>query len=416
MSQLTSGEFIVLLLSISLLLIASRVLAEFGRKLGLPILIGEIIVGIMLGPTLLGRFFPELTISLFPQTGPVAFSLDAIFKLSVVLLLFVAGMEVQLPVVLRQGRLATYTSLTSMIIPFTLGFWISWHFPSLFHWNGNGSRLIYALFFGTALSISALPVIARILLDLGIYRTQIGMLIIASAMFNDLIGWLVFSVVLALMEKEGVGTNLSLTVTYVLLYGVFMLTVGRKLLSKLVPWMQDKLSWPGGLLSVSLGLCFLSAAFTEALGIHAILGAFIMGIALGDCALLKEQARDIIHQFITNIFAPLFFVSIGLYVNLVDYFDLQLVLLVIVLATAGKLLGAVLGAYMGGLSIRPAFVVGFGMNARGAMEIVLSTLAYKSGIIGQHLFVALIIMALITSVAAGPLMRYFLRSPQSSPS
>ncbi len=411
MSQLTSTEFIVLLLSISLLLIASRVLAEFGKKVGLPILIGEIIVGILLGPTLLGRFFPEFTTSLFPQTGSVAVSLDAIFKLSVVLLLFVAGMEVQLPVVLRQGRLATFTSLTSMIIPFTLGFWISWHFPALFHWDGNGSRLIYALFFGTALSISALPVIARILLDLGIYRTQIGMLIIASAMFNDLVGWLIFSVVLALMEKEGVGANLSLTILYVLLYGLFMLTVGRKLLSKLVPWMQDKLSWPGGLLSVSLGLCFLSAAFTEALGIHAILGAFIMGIALGDCAALKEQARDIIHQFITNIFAPLFFVSIGLYVNLVDFFDLQLVVLVLVLATVGKLFGAVLGAYMGGLSLRPAFVVGFGMNARGAMEIVLSTLAYKSGIIGQHLFVALIIMALLTSIAAGPLMRYFLRDP-----
>ena len=136
-----------------------------------------------------------------------------------------------------------------------------------------------------------------------------------------------------------------------------------------------------------------------------------MGIALGDCAALKGQARDIIHQFITNIFAPLFFVSIGLYVNLVDFFDLQLVVLVLVLATVGKLFGAVLGAYMGGLSLRPAFVVGFGMNARGAMEIVLSTLAYKSGIIGQHLFVALIIMALLTSIAAGPLMRYFLRDP-----
>lgn len=405
MNQLSHADLIVLLLSISVLLLASRVLAEFGKRFGLPVLMGEIIVGILLGPTFLGYFFKDFSFQLFPQTGPVAYSLDAIFKLSVVLLLFVSGMEVQLPVVLRQGKLATFTSLTSMVIPFSIGFWCAWHFPDWMGWNGNGSLLIFSLFFGTALSITALPVIARILLDLGIYRTRIGMLIIASAMFNDLIGWLVFSVVLALMEKRGVGTDLALTIVYILSFGIFMLTIGRKLLSKTVPWIQQKLSWPGGILSVSLGLCFLSAAITEAIGIHAIFGAFIMGIALGDCVELKERAREIIHQFITNIFAPLFFVSIGLYINMVQFFDLSLVVTVLLLATLGKLSGATLGAYMGGLDLRNASVVGFGMNARGAMEIVLSTLAYKAGIIGQHLFVALIIMALVTSLMAGPMMR-----------
>ncbi|MFM7217270.1 MAG: cation:proton antiporter [Bacteroidota bacterium] len=409
MSQLSHYDLVVLLLSISVLLLFSRVLSEFGRKIGLPVLIGEIIVGILLGPTLLGRVIPDLSIQLFPQEGPVALALDAIFKLSVVLLLFVAGMEVQLPVVLRQGRLATFTSITSMVLPFMLGFWITWHFPALLHWDGKGSLLIFSLFFGTALSISALPVIARILMDLGIYRTKIGMLIIASAMFNDLLGWLVFSVVLAMMENRGVGTDIGWTIFYVIGFGLFMLTIGRKVLSQLVPWMQNKLSWPGGILSVSLGLCFFCAAFTEAIGIHSILGGFIMGIALGDCVELKEKAREIIHQFITNIFAPLFFVSIGLYINMVDNFNLQLVLIVLLLATFGKLVGATLGAYMGGLDFRSASVVGFGMNARGAMEIVLSTLAFKAGIIGNQLFVALIIMALVTSILAGPVMRRLLK-------
>jgi Kef-type K+ transport system membrane component KefB len=411
MNQITNGDLVVLLLSISILLLASRVLAEFGKKIGLPVLIGEIIVGILLGPTLLGGFFPEVTSFVFPKVGPVSIAMDAIFQLSVVLLLFVAGMEVQLPIVLRQGKLAMFTSVTSMIIPFTLGFWVTWHFPQLLHWNTKGSLLIFSLFVGTALSITALPVIARILLDLGIYRTKIGMLIIASAMFNDLIGWLVFAVVLAMMDHRGVGVDLGLTILYVLTFGVFMLTIGRKVLSKLVPWMQDKLSWPGGILSVSLGLCFCCAAFTEWLGIHAILGAFIMGIALGDSAELKESAREIIHQFITNFFAPLFFVSIGLHMNLIENFSFSLVVLVIALATVGKLVGAVLGAYMGGLDVRSSFVVGFGMNARGAMEIVLSTLAFKAGIIGDHLYTALIVMALVTSIAAGPMMRVFLQLP-----
>ena len=162
---------------------------------------------------------------------------------------------------------------------------------------------------------------------------------------------------------------------------------------------------------LSLGGCLLAAALTEVIGVHAIFGAFIMGIAFGDCAELKESAREIIHQFIMNIFAPLFFVSIGLYINMVTNFNLQLVLIVLLLATAGKIFGAMFGAYMGGLDLRNSMVVGFGMNARGAMEIVLSAIAYKAGIIGQQLFVALIIMAIFTSLLAGPVMKRLLKNP-----
>src|SRR6185295_3029506 len=140
------------------------------------------------------------------------------------------------------------------------------------------------------------------------------------------------------------------------------------------PFIQTKLSWPGGVLAFALGLCFLCAAFTEAIGIHAILGSFIMGIALGDSVHLNERAREIIHQFVTNIFAPLFFVSIGLHVNFIENFNLQLVGLVFVIACFGKIIGAGLGSYMGGLDFKSSLAVGFGMNARGAMEIVLGTL------------------------------------------
>lgn len=413
MPPFKQDDLVVLLFSLGLILLASRVLSELGKKIGFPVVIGEILVGILLGPSLLGRFATGFSSWIFPADGGAAIAFDSITQLSVVLLLFVAGMEVQLPVVLKQGRLAMFTSITSMLIPFMLGFWISWHYPSLIGKDGVESQLVFSLFFGTALAITALPVIARILMDLGIYRTRIGMLIIASAMFNDLMGWLIFSVILAFMNNEDVISGISRTIVLILLYGTFMLTIGRKLLSRLVPWVQTKLSWPGGVLSISLGLCFLSAAFTEAIGIHAILGAFIMGIAFGDCAELHERAREIIHQFVTNIFAPLFFVSIGLQVNILEYFDFQLVLIILVLASIGKLLGALIGAYMGGLDIRSSLVVGFGMNARGAMEIILSTLAFKAGIIGPHLYVALIIMALVTSLSAGPLMRRFLPSTPS---
>ncbi|HRH66612.1 MAG TPA: cation:proton antiporter, partial [Bacteroidia bacterium] len=268
--------------------------------------------------------------------------------------------------------------------------------------------LVFSLFFGTALSITALPVIARILMDLNIYKTKIGMLIMAAAMFNDLLGWLIFSVVLALVENKGVGTDLGLTILYIFIFGIFMLTVGRKILNRILPFIQTRFSWPGGVLSIGLGLCFLAAAFTESIGIHAILGAFIMGIAMGDSVHLRERAREIIHQFVTNIFAPLFMVSIGLYVNFIEHFDFMLILVVLLLACFGKIIGAGIGAMAGGLNFRDSAAVGMGMNARGAMEIILGTLAFRAGIIQVELFVALVVMALVTSLASGPSIRRIL--------
>lgn len=410
MVKLSHNELIVLLLSISTMLIVSRIFAELGKKLKLPVVMGELIVGIVLGPTILGLLYPDLFNFLFPVTGNIPIALDGIFSLSVIMLLFVAGMEVQLPLVLKQGKVAVYTSLFSMVIPFFTGFAVAWFFPEIFSIiDEKEPKLLFALFFGTALSISALPVIARILMDMNLFQTNIGMVIIASAMFNDLIGWLIFSLVLSLTnENNSEHMSLWYTVAYIIGFGIFMLTIGKKIIDKTLPWMQTKLSWPGGVLSISLGICLLSAAFTEAINIHAILGAFIAGIAFGDSVHLKEQAREIIHQFITNFFAPLFFVSIGLKVNFIENFDLTIVLIVILLAFVGKVLGATLGARVGGMKKNEAIAVGFGMNARGAMEIILGTLALNAGLISKPIFVALIIMALLTSLTSGPLMKKFL--------
>jgi Kef-type K+ transport system membrane component KefB len=316
-------------------------------------------------------------------------------------------MEVQLPLVLKQGKAAVFTSVLSMIIPFFIGFVTAWYFPEWFKQLPE-YRLLFALFFGTALAISALPVIARILIDMGLFKTKIGMIIIASAMFNDLIGWLIFSFILSSIKSPDASGDYTYTIFYIIGFGLLMLTVGRKLLDKIMPWMQQKLSWPGGVLSISLGICFLSAAFTESIGIHAILGAFIAGIAIGDSVHLKEKAREIIYQFVTNIFAPLFFVSIGLRVNFVENFDLRLVLLVLFVAYIGKVSGAAIGARIGGFTRNESLAVGFGMNARGAMEIILGTLALQAGLINETIFVALVIMALITSLTSGPLMRLYL--------
>lgn len=409
MNSLSHSDLIVFLLSLSTMLLFSRILAELGKKLKLPIVMGELVVGIILGPTILGMIYPELYEFLFPKFGRVPAALDGIFSISVIFLLFVAGMEVQLSLVLKQGKIAVYTSTFSMIIPFFTGFAVAWYFPEVFGIRSSQEeKFLFALFFGTALSISALPVIARILSDMNLFKTPVGMLIIASAMFNDLIGWLIFSLILSLAGKGTDTMGLGYTIAYILVFGLFMLTIGKKIIDRILPWIQNKLSCPGGVLAFSLGICLLCAAFTESINIHAILGAFIAGIAIGDSVQLHEKAREIIHQFITNFFAPLFFVSIGLKVNFIENFDAVIVLIVLVLAYVGKVVGATAGAYLGGMRNRNALAVSFGLNARGSMEIILGTLALNSGLISPKIFVALIVMALVTSLTSAPLMKKFI--------
>lgn len=405
--KLIHSEIVILLLNIGLILLLSRLFSEIGRKFKLPVVMGELMLGIILGPTVFGMLSPDFFNLIFPSGGGLSLALHGITSLSVVMLLFVAGMEVQMPLVLKQGKLAITTSVFSMVIPFIMGFAVAYYFPNVFEVNPERKNL-FAVFMGTAMSITALPVIARILMDMNLFRSKLGMIIIAAAMFNDLLGWLIFSVILAMMSSEGASYGVLYTVGWIIFFGFFMLTFGKKLIDKSLPWIQNKLSWPGGVLSISLGLCFLAAAFTESIGIHAILGSFIMGIAIGDSAHLREEAREIIHQFVTNIFAPLFFVSIGLQVNFIDNFNLLIVIIILVLAYVCKVLGAGIGARIGGLTKNESLVVGFGMNARGAMEIILGTLALNAQLINSKVFVGLVIMALLTSLTSGPLMRRFL--------
>ena len=188
-----------------------------------------------------------------------------------------------------------------------------------------------------------------------------------------------------------------------------MLTAGRWLINRSLPWIQAHSSWPGGILGFSLSLALFCAAFTEWIGIHAIFGAFIAGIALGDSRHLRERTRATIEQFVSFIFAPLFFAGIGLKVNFVKEFDLLLVITVLIIATLGKVIGCGLAGRMSGMARREAWALGFGMNARGAMEIILGLLALKYGLINERLFVALVVMALATSLMSGPILQHVLR-------
>jgi Kef-type K+ transport system membrane component KefB len=395
------------MIQLSVMLALGRLMAEVARKFKQPAVVGEIVAGVILGPTILGMISPESFDVLFPKIGNSTLALDGFTRVAVVLLLFIAGLEVDLHIVFQQGKQALSTSFFGLIIPFFLGFIIPFSFPAFFGDTGGTDLLLFSLFMGTAMSISALPVIVRIMMDLKLFKTRIGMLVVASAMVDDLIGWMIFSVILALIGK-GRDISIGYTILMTLSFAILMLTLGRGLLNRVLPWVNKKMAWPGGLLSLSMALCFLGAAFTEFIGIHAIFGAFMIGVALGDSEHLSEKAKEIVHQFINNIFAPLFFVSIGLKVNFLSNFDPWITLVIIVIAFAGKLIGCGFGARLGGFSRNESLAAGFGMNARGAMEIILGLIALESGLINETIFVSLVIMALVTSISSGPLMRWAL--------
>lgn len=406
---MTPHETLVMFLSLAVLLVTARVLAEICRRMRQPAILGELIAGIILGPTVLGTVLPDVSSFLFPRSETLNAFFDGFRTLAVVLFLLVAGMEVDVSTVWRQGRSAVAVSIAGIAVPAAVGFLFARAAPLTLGFHAGGNELVFQLFMATALAISALPVIAKTLMDLRLYRTDVGMLVIAAAVVDDISGWLLFAMILSLLGvSAGHEFGIAATVGMTLGFTAFMLTVGRQLFHRVLPWIQAHTEWPAGVLGFSLSLALLGAALTEWIGIHAIFGSFLVGIAIGDSTHLREQTRMTIQQFVSFIFAPIFFAGIGLRVNFITNFDLPLTLTILVIACAGKLLGCGFGGRLGGMSWRDSLAVAFAMNARGAMEIVLGLLALQYGVIGERLFVSLVVMAIATSLMSGPAIRFIL--------
>ena len=447
---LSVQEVTLLLLSLGILLGTARLLGEIARKLGQPTVLGEILAGVLLGATVLGQVAPEAYTFLFPEklvdeytgeelvyesrgapklvdpdTGEppteaqressdigdpaasyVKIALEGFLVLSVAFLLLVAGLEVDLSVVTKQGKAAVAVSVMGMVVPLVTGFVFAWFLARWLGYADEGNRFAFAAFVGIAMSITALPVIAKILLDLNMFRSDMGMLIMSSAMVNDLLGWIGFAIVLAMIiPPEEAVLDLKFVIPATLIFVGIMLTGGRWVMNRTIPWVQAHLSYPGGILAFVLTVALLCGALTEWIGIHAIFGAFLAGVAIGDSRHLRARTRQTIEQFVTNIFAPVFFAGIALRVDFVGNFDLGVTLAVLGVAILGKVLGAYAGAKWAGYSKRESWAVGFGMSARGAMEIILGQIALQYGLIDDELFVAIVIMAIVTSLMAGPLMQ-----------
>ena len=325
-----------------------------------------------------------------------------------VFLLLVTGTEVNLATLIQERRVVAFTSLIGIAVPFSAGLVLGLNLPDVYLVTPE-RRILFSLFIATALSISAIPLVAKILMDLNLLRTSVGQTILGSAIVNDLVGWVLFAIILSMLNTgvHGHGSVLGL-VTLTIAFAASCLTVGRKLVLSLFEYFKGRHFPSEGILGIAVLIAFLCAAFTQWIGIHAIFGAFLAGIMIGESGEAINGTRELLRQMVFYIFSPLFFASMGLRSNFITHFDLPLVVGLLMVALIAKFIGACIGAYLGGKQGNQVFMIGFGLIPQGAMGIILAFLALEFSLINETVFVALVCTALITSIVSGPLIKWTL--------
>lgn len=410
MSYLSETHLLVFLLELTLLLGLSRALGMLFSRFGQPAITAEILVGIALGPTLLGRVAPELHGLLFPDDGTIHAMLESLGWLGLLFFLLVTGLETDLSTAWRQRRDAAVVSLADLSIPMVIAFIPCLLVPDRYLADPN-ERFLFCLFVATIMTISALPVTARILQELNIYRSDTGLLIMCALTINDVAGWIIFAVILGVATGSGTGAGpiVQIVAATAIFTGLF-LTVGR--------WVSDRAlrqldSWglpqPGASLTFICLLGFLGGAITLHIGIHALFGFFIAGIMAGQSRALSEHTREVIGQMVRAVLVPVFFASIGLKIDFVSGFDLPMVLFILGIGIAGRYVGAWAGVRLTGRNREQASLISVAHVPGGEMQIVVGLLALEYAVITPTVFVAIVFGAIVTCVIAGPWMRATLR-------
>lgn len=404
-------ELLLLLLQLALLLFVSRGLGELMRRINLPPVVGELLAGVLLGPSFFGLILPAVQAQVFPKSQVQSDLMSVVSWLGVLFLLIVTGLETDLNLIVRKGRTALLISLGGIVVPFLTGLGLGWLLPDNFLAN-PAERLVFTLFIATAMSISAVPVIAKVLMDLRLIRRDIGQVTLAAGMTDDTIGWILLSVVsgLATSGKFDARSVIASISGAVIFLGV-ALTLGRTVVDKVLRWVDDRIGGATASMSIVLVLAFGAAALTHSLGIEAALGAFVLGILAGQSRRFSREAGHTLEIVTAGFLAPIFFATAGLKVNLLQLLVPETAiigLLVLAVACVGKFIGAYLGSRVGGLSHWEGLAMGSGMNARGAMEIIVATIGLSLGVLNQQMYSIIVMVAIVTSLMAPPLLRWTL--------
>lgn len=406
-------DVLVLLVQLSILLFTARLLGALAQRLGQPTVIGEIGAGILLGPSFLSGLVPALGAWIVPQTPVQGYLLETVSLIGVLFLLLITGLETDLPLIRSQARSALGVAAGGLILPLLMGFGLGWVMPDSLLGDPE-RRFVFAAFLATALAISAIPVLAKVLMDLNLTRRNIGQTVIAAAMIDDTTGWILLSIVIGLASGVSLSVlGVAQSVVVVLAFIGLTLTLGRRLVRWLFRFVQNEVELRGKYLSLSVLLMFVWSAIAQEIGLEALLGAFVIGIVLGQTPALPSETVHTLEDVALAIFAPMFFAVAGLKVNIASLLTVELLfitLVLIVVATLSKLLGVYLGArYLAGIDHWTAIFYGAGLNARGSMGIIIATIGLTLGMVSQEMFSMIVLMSVVTSLLAPFLLRYALR-------
>jgi len=397
------------LLELTVIVIAGRVGAALAKRIGQSAVVGEIIMGIVLGPSLLGWAAPQAFEFVFRSAAPEP--LQVLSGLGLVLLMFQIGLEFDFSHLTERSNraLVLRVSAACLVLPFCFGLGLGYYAaPAL---SPQANRLDSALFVATAFSITALPVLGRIMLDLGITRTRLAVIAISAAAVNDVAGWLLLTLVTALavatFDGARYGLRILLLAGFILLCIIWLRPLLKRVVRRSNPT-DGRMS--GNLLGVLLIMIFLSAMATYELGIFAVFGAFLMGVILFDERELVRAWQEHLGQFVTVFFMPIFFTYTGLRTSIggLSASAWGWAALTIALATLGKFGGAYIGARRSHLDHTQATILAFMMNTRGLMELVVINVGLDLGVISQPMFTILVLLAIVSTVITTPALRFYL--------
>ena len=400
-----------LLLALAAVLVVVRVFGMLGRRLGQPLVVGEIVAGIALGPSLLGRIAPDAQAWLFPPSLlPAA---DTLAQLGVVFFMFLVGQELPLDLVRRSGAKAAALAQASTAVPFLIGLVLAVSLPASYQAPGSSS-LAFALFIGVAFAITAFPVLARILGEQRLTGTMLGALGLATAGVGDVMAWCILAAVTAIAGNASAAPAV-LSCALVVVYGVFMFVVVRPALARVLPRIER--TGPGAVAATLLCVALASAWLTDSIGAHAIFGAFVAGLIAPRGSAVVDQVVSKMEGLTMWFLLPVFFVVIGLKLDLGSIGGLRewgVLLLIVLLASVGKIGAVAALARLLGNRWRAAAGLGLMMNCRGVTELVVLQLGLTLGVLSPQMFAILTCMALVTTAATGPLLRR-LRLPTAPP-
>jgi K+:H+ antiporter len=393
----------ILLFQVVLIVAAARGLGHLFRKIGQPPVIGEIVAGILLGPSLLGAVAPAAHAFLFPTDSLGA--LRMLSQIGVILFMFVVGIELDIEHLRQKADAAVLVSHASIAVPFFLG-----TASALVIYRRLAPAGIpfsaFALFLGVAMSITAFPVLARILEDRRMSRSFLGSTALACAAVDDATAWCLLAVVVAIVKANGLG-GAALTIALTVLFVAGMVLVVRPRAARLLSRLPESQGGSVGLLAVIFTFIFASALCTEVIGIHALFGAFLAGVCMPPDSKLRQFLRSRLETFSTVLLLPLFFAFTGLRMQvglLTGWESWAICAGLIVVAIAGKLGGGMMAARWTGMSWGDSFSLGTLLNARGLVELIVLNLGYDLGILSPRIFAMLVLMALVTTFMTGPLL------------